>query len=393
MTDLQQHWEGATVAGTYTLSEGLGGDEASQFFRSTTPDGARVVIKMVTGRAAPLDLWHRTRQLRHPNLLELLDYGQTEIASEAVSYAVFEAPDDSLSGAGPLNEAEAREVLEAAIDALRYLHAQGLVIGALDAEHVVAVGDRIKLSTDAVRDAETSAAYREDVLLLGELWRQSLMAASPRSEELATHASDPDPKTRWTLAEIHAALHPAPPPLVEVVPAVVEERVVESPVVAEPVGAEPTPPVFRFPRWILVGTGVFLLILFAFNRSRHADVPPPTAAPTVPVPAPVQQAPAPAAPKATVAANVPKPVPADSNVIWRVIAFTYSSRESAEKKVQQLNQKYPGLRAAVFSPRSRRGYYLVSLGGRMTRDDAVRLQRTARGKGLPRDVYVQNYSD
>jgi hypothetical protein len=76
-----------------------------------------------------------------------------------------------------------------------------------------------------------------------------------------------------------------------------------------------------------------------------------------------------------------------------VIAFTYSSRESAEKKVQQLNQKYPGLRAAVFSPRSRRGYYLVSLGGRMTRDDAVRVQRNARGKGLPRDTYVQNYSD
>jgi hypothetical protein len=29
----------------------------------------------------------------------------------------------------------------------------------------------------------------------------------------------------------------------------------------------------------------------------------------------------------------------------------------------------------------------------MTHEDAVRLQHSARGRGLPRDVYVQNYSD
>jgi hypothetical protein len=28
----------------------------------------------------------------------------------------------------------------------------------------------------------------------------------------------------------------------------------------------------------------------------------------------------------------------------------------------------------------------------MTHEEAVRLQRTVRGKGLPRDLYVQNYS-
>jgi hypothetical protein len=28
----------------------------------------------------------------------------------------------------------------------------------------------------------------------------------------------------------------------------------------------------------------------------------------------------------------------------------------------------------------------------MTYEDAVRLQRSARDKGLPRDLYVQNYS-
>ena len=79
--------------------------------------------------------------------------------------------------------------------------------------------------------------------------------------------------------------------------------------------------------------------------------------------------------------------------MWRVIAFTYRTRAAAAKKVQQLNQYHPGLNAAVFSPKGNGGYYLVSLGGRMTKEEAVRLQHSARGKGLPRDLYVQNYAE
>ena len=79
--------------------------------------------------------------------------------------------------------------------------------------------------------------------------------------------------------------------------------------------------------------------------------------------------------------------------MWRVIAFTYRTRDAAAKKVQQLNQYHPGLNAAVFSPKGRGGYYLVSLGGRMTHEEAVRVQHSARGKGLPRDLYVQNYAE
>jgi hypothetical protein len=45
----------------------------------------------------------------------------------------------------------------------------------------------------------------------------------------------------------------------------------------------------------------------------------------------------------------------------------------------------------VFSPAQKMGYYLVALGGRMTREDAVRLQKKARATGLAPDVYVQNY--
>ena len=43
------------------------------------------------------------------------------------------------------------------------------MLGALDPDHIVAVSDRIKLSPDTLRDADTSSAYRKDVRLLGDL--------------------------------------------------------------------------------------------------------------------------------------------------------------------------------------------------------------------------------
>ena len=137
------------------------------------------------------------------------------------------------------------------------------------------------------------------------------------------------------------------------------------------------------------------MLILALNRSHtnRVSTPSPVAPVSLPVetiaPPPVPHATAPAAP----VRSVPKPSPLESGKIWRVIAFTYRLREPAAAKARQLNQNHPGLNAAVFSPKSRKGYYLVSLGGRMTRDDAARLQRSARAKGLPRDLYVQNYSE
>ena len=79
--------------------------------------------------------------------------------------------------------------------------------------------------------------------------------------------------------------------------------------------------------------------------------------------------------------------------MWRVIAFTYRSHDIAAQKATQINSRWPDLHAGVFAPKELRGYYLVTLGERMTRDDATRLQRKARSLGLPRDTYMQNYNE
>src|SRR4051794_37390078 len=152
MTELMQRWEGVSLPGNLFLEKWLGGDESGAFFQ-TSLQGRPATVKLIpeasAATASQLDLWQRTRQLRHPNLLELVDYGRAELSGEIVLFAVFEAHDDTLASAlahSPLSSAEAREVLDSVLDALAYLHAQGFVAGVLDPDHILAVGERIKLS-------------------------------------------------------------------------------------------------------------------------------------------------------------------------------------------------------------------------------------------------------
>jgi len=85
--------------------------------------------------------------------------------------------------------------------------------------------------------------------------------------------------------------------------------------------------------------------------------------------------------------------PAKPQLKWRVIAFTYNSHDMAAKKAKQINDRWPELHATVLAANDRRGYFLVALGGPMKAEEATRLQRRARGLGLPRDTYVQNMTE
>jgi len=109
-------------------------------------------------------------------------------------------------------------------------------------------------------------------------------------------------------------------------------------------------------------------------------------------PSPVKPPARPAA--APVRASKPAATTASSPANWRVIAYTYSRLQDAEKKAQHINTKYAGLQAEVFKPESRKQTaYLVALGGHMTREEAQAFQRKAVGRGMPRDTYIQNYSN
>jgi len=441
MVELKQVGEGLSLGGVYTLEHWIRGDGAGSFFAARTGEGERLLVKVApdSGQAAEdqLALWQRARQLRHAHLLYVRDAGRTEIGGAGYVYGVFENPDEVLSSAieqEPLSREDTRTVLEAALSALRYLHSQGLVHASVDAQHVVAVGETVKLTTDSLRESDDLEGHAEDVRQLGVLV-QTLRAPEPLDDTMATivrHATEPDARNRWTLAEIDRELRNAPvteppaPVTAEPEPVIAAESVpAPSPVMpvvaAEPVvppapTLPPTPtlpaPVHHrdagaaspggFPKWIFAGVAALLLFILVANlrRKPESSQAPRPAQPGVervaPPPSKLPERPA----RSEAAREVePKPsplVPASTGgrAMWRVIAFTYTSRELASQKAKQVNERWPEMRAGVFSPKDKRGYYyLVALGGRMNRVEASRLQRKARGLGLPRDTYVQNYSE
>ena len=418
MTQLRERWQGVSLPNDYLLERWLSGDETSGFFEASRPaDGRRVVVKLVPEPAADggvqLALWERVRALRHPNLRELLDCGCAELAGETVLYAVFEPADDTLAealGRSPLSEAEARDVLAAAVNALDCLKAQGLALPALEPDQVLAVGEQIKLSTDALREAAADTPY---AAALRTFWYKISPCTPARSAEILAQVLGADPLAgpmeNPAPVEIPPiedggagpapeAAAPVPPPVPARVP---------SPVPLAP--ALTSAPPRRFPKWPFVAAAGVVLLVLALNR--HTPQPsaqPAPATTTLPSNAPVD---APSEPKAspfgeTSHSPAPKPafkpasppastlaskaVPAPKTM-WRVSAFTYLSRADAARKADQVNRSHPDFAASVFEPKNKEGFYLVAIGGFMTHADAVRLQKMARAGGVSPDVYIQNF--
>jgi hypothetical protein len=372
---------GAAVGGGYVLEQPQTADDERAGFRARTESGGPALIELVREHPATaeaqLTCWRAAARLSHPNLLRLLECGRAGLVGQSADasylFAAFEYPDDTLAPAlasGPMSEPEAADVARAAIPALRYLHANGLVMGSLDAADVVAVGDRIKLATAGVRPPGPKASPEDDMRALRALTHRLLgLPASARlSEPLRSLIGSADPE-------------PAAAPLAHVPTPRDDDR--------------PPSRFSRMPGWVWMATAVpVLALVFGLARAPRKPAPTPAApaaaAPVVrrPVFVPPERASdAPARTAATPARDAP-------GRAWRVVAYTYNGLAAAEAKVRRVNQRWPGFHAEVFAPKGRgRGPYMVALGGRMTRAEAARVQQSARRNGLPRDTFIRNYSE
>jgi TonB family protein len=155
-------WTGQTVDGRFPLLEWLGGTVSTSVFLTELQErqsqkGVLKLISATVGQAkAQIDCWAFTKTLSHPHLMPLLHTGRCRIDNASMLYAVTDYADEVLSDIlveRPLTPAETGEMLTPVLDALAYLHKNGLVHGRLKPANIMAVDDQLKISSDRLHVA------------------------------------------------------------------------------------------------------------------------------------------------------------------------------------------------------------------------------------------------
>lgn len=153
-------WVGRVVDGRFPLLEWLGSSEKAGVFRTelAQPQSRRAAIRLlpVDGENPEdrLGDWASAARLSHPHLMRIFESGRTQVGGVDLLYVVTEYAEESLAQVipeRPLSTGEARAMLVPILDALAYLHGQGLVHGHLKPSNVAVVDDRIKLPVESVR--------------------------------------------------------------------------------------------------------------------------------------------------------------------------------------------------------------------------------------------------
>jgi len=329
MSESWKQWEGQVVDAKFPLSRYLGGSEHSAVFlteRGAPPQKAAIKFIQVDEPDAELQLfrWKHAAKLSHPHLLRIFESGRCRLGDFDLLYVVMEYAEENLSQflpQRPLTPAEARDVLTPTLQAITFLHSEGLVHGHVRPSNILAIEDQLKLSSDGVfsiadhadqshlpapqtqQSAATSLRHPSPydppeiakglIFPAGDIWSLGMtlvealtqhLPASAASAvqdpvvpdtlpaaflDIARHCLQRDPLRRWTVAEIAARLNPGS---------------VAPPASAKPAYAPPAAP-------IATAAAPTAIPLAATS---HAPAPPPAAARTEsarPAPPPVSKPP------------------------------------------------------------------------------------------------------
>lgn len=252
MSEAWKTWEGQVVDG-FQLRQYLGGsDHSAVYLTELKNSGAQnAAIKFIPADAAAdaqMARWQVAGQLLHPNLLQLIRMGRCQMTNADFLYVVMEYVEEDLSQILPqrvLDAGETRQIVEATLQALGYLHGQGLAHTRIKPSNILATGDQLKISSDtlcevgsaplamprasiyaAPESASAPIAAAADVWSLGVTVVEALTQHTPvirsqtRTElplpetipppflEIARRSVQLDPTRRATLAEISALLNP-----------------------------------------------------------------------------------------------------------------------------------------------------------------------------------------
>jgi serine/threonine protein kinase len=158
MTEAWKQWEGQVVVGECHLRQYLCGCEHSAVFL-TEYGGQKAAIKLVSTDPENADIqlsrWELAAKLSHPHLIRLFQTGRCQLGNNSpeLVYVVMEYAEEDLSQVltqRKITPAEAREILEPTLEALAYVHGKGFVHGHMKPANIMAVDDRVVVSSDGL---------------------------------------------------------------------------------------------------------------------------------------------------------------------------------------------------------------------------------------------------
>lgn len=172
MSEAWSQWEGQVIDGRFELKQCLAASGQRAVYLTqicsrdrSGPEPIPLAIKLIAAdpahAARQLSRWRLAQILSHPNLLRVFDAGRCRLGSDELIFGVLEYADENLAQIipqRPLTVEEARQMLEPTLEALAYLHEQGLVHGALKPANVMAMVDAIKLASDWISPAEETVS-------------------------------------------------------------------------------------------------------------------------------------------------------------------------------------------------------------------------------------------
>jgi eukaryotic-like serine/threonine-protein kinase len=257
MTELWRQWEGEVINGEFHLRQYLGGSDHSAVFLTerSAQNPQKAAIKLIPADPYNADhqlsRWAVAAKLSHPHLLGLFQMGRCQLGDRRLLYLVMEYAQEDLSQVLPhraLSSAELEDMLPPLVDALTFLHGKGFVHGQVKPSNVMAVDDRLRLSSDGLRaTGEPSGVPRKrsvydppemvngSALPAGDIWSLgiTLVQAStqrlpvwngtqpdppalpetmpPRYVDIARHCLRREPSLRWTIDDIAARIKSGSP--------------------------------------------------------------------------------------------------------------------------------------------------------------------------------------
>ncbi len=159
---IRNDWVGQAVDGRFLLIEWLGGNERGGVFRTQLygPQPRKAAIRLIPADTesaeSQIDAWMKAAKLSHPHLMRIFHTGRWQNNQAEVLYVVTEFAEETLAQIipeRPLTPDETREMLNPVLDALTYLHGQGLVYGRLKPSNILAVDSHLKLPVDSLNPA------------------------------------------------------------------------------------------------------------------------------------------------------------------------------------------------------------------------------------------------